>query len=122
MSSCMYQAKYFKPSEYTCKCGCGYADIDETLLRILDYVRECVKRPLVINSGCRCPNHNKSVGGVVNSLHTKGCAVDIRAKTGKERLAVVRYAIETGATGIGVHKDFIHISYSEKTQEGLFLY
>ena len=34
--------------------------------------------PIVINSGFRSKEVNKAVGGVPNSNHTTGCAVDIR--------------------------------------------
>lgn len=118
----MYNARYFKEKEYACKCGCGFSDINDKLLRIVDNTRDLCGRPLVITSGCRCAEHNKAVGGVPNSLHTKGGAVDIRAKTGKERLSIVKHALNQGATGIGVHKDFIHISYDDEIQEGVFLY
>ena len=45
--------------------------------------------PIVINSGFRSPEVNKAVGGVANSNHLKGCAVDIRC-IGMEQ--ALRYA------------------------------
>lgn len=44
----------------------------------LDTIREGYGKPIVINSGYRCPELNKAVGGVSNSYHQKGLAVDIR--------------------------------------------
>lgn len=44
----------------------------------LDRARELFGSPLVITSGYRDPNHNDSVGGVKDSAHTSGKAVDIR--------------------------------------------
>ena len=34
--------------------------------------------PIIINSGFRCPEVNKAVGGWAQSNHLTGCAVDIR--------------------------------------------
>ena len=45
--------------------------------------------PIVINSGFRSPEVNKAVGGVANSNHLTGCAVDIRC-IGMEQ--ALRYA------------------------------
>ena len=44
--------------------------------KILDPLREKVG-VIIVNSAYRTPEYNKSVGGVPNSQHTKGQAVDI---------------------------------------------
>lgn len=44
---------------------------------VLEPVRELLGKPIVVNSGFRCPVHNAAVGGVANSQHMKGEAVDI---------------------------------------------
>ena len=44
-------------------CGCLYGEGDD---------------PIIINSGFRCPEVNKAVGGATLSNHLTGCAVDIR--------------------------------------------
>lgn len=72
--------KYFKPYEFTCKCGCGLNNINLKLVKILDEIRDYFGQPIMINSGCRCTKHNKEVGGVVNSRHISGKAADIYVK------------------------------------------
>lgn len=44
----------------------------------LDTIREGYGKPIIINSGYRCPALNKAVGGVADSYHQRGLAVDIR--------------------------------------------
>jgi zinc D-Ala-D-Ala carboxypeptidase len=45
----------------------------------LDRARELFGNPLVLTCGYRTPEHNAEIGGVPNSAHTKGMAVDLRA-------------------------------------------
>ena len=52
-------------------------------------LREGSEEPIIINSGYRSPEANKAVGGVANSNHLTGCAVDIHV-TGLEQL--IHYA------------------------------
>lgn len=44
---------------------------------ILDPLREAWGKPITVNSGYRCPQLNKAVGGVATSQHLKGEAADI---------------------------------------------
>ena len=68
--------KYFKKSEFRCKCGCGADTMNETLIRVADRVREHFGKPITVSSGRRCANHNARVGGVSNSRHLSGKAMD----------------------------------------------
>lgn len=45
----------------------------------LDRARELFDAPIVLTCGYRSPDHNAAIGGVPESAHTKGMAVDIRA-------------------------------------------
>ncbi len=66
-----YKAKYFKDSEFACKCCGKTAPVKgkayDRLLEVLDGIREHFKVPIYVNSGYRCPAHNKAVGNL--SLH-----------------------------------------------------
>ena len=49
----------------------------------LDKIRAKWGRPIYVNSGYRCPELNKAVGGVKTSQHQLGVAVDITTKDAK---------------------------------------
>lgn len=75
----------FKESEFVCSCGkCEYsksAGMDERLLMLLEYARLLGKglhesAYIVIESGRRCPEHNRKVKGAANSKHLHGLAGD----------------------------------------------
>lgn len=44
---------------------------------ILEPLRTALNKPIIINSGYRCKELNKAVGGVPDSHHLKGLAADI---------------------------------------------
>lgn len=70
--------KYFKQSEFACKCGCGLDDIDLNLVKILEEIREYFGKPMTITCGCRCQKYNDSLkGSIKNSKHVKCKAADI---------------------------------------------
>jgi uncharacterized protein YcbK (DUF882 family) len=70
----------FKLSEFQCKCGCQTVKLHSELLRRLQAIRTETGRPVVINSGYRCPAHNRTVGGASGSQHLHGKAADIVIK------------------------------------------
>lgn len=67
----MSKWKYFSDNEIV--------GLTEDLVFKLERARELYGYPIVITSGYRPPAHNAAVGGVSNSAHETGLAVDIRA-------------------------------------------
>lgn len=60
------------------KCTKEDADrLKKLIENVLDPLREAYGKPIVVNSGYRCPALNKAVGGSKTSDHMKGCAADI---------------------------------------------
>lgn len=55
--------------------------------KVLDPLREWYGEPVYINSGYRCPDLNKAVGGVESSHHLTGCAADIDTRAGTDENA-----------------------------------
>lgn len=90
------EIEYFDRTEFACKCGrfCdGYpAEISRTLVRTADRIRRQFGAAATVSSGLRCRTHNANVGGVSNSRHLSGKAMDfcIAGKTAQQVLEVVR--------------------------------
>lgn len=75
--------RHIRREECRCKCNglyCnGYpADMQEAVVRIADAAREHFGRPIHVVSGLRCRQWNAIQGGVANSQHMFGEAMDIR--------------------------------------------
>lgn len=71
--------KDFKPEEFKCPCGkcSGYPDrMKQVELKHIQTIRDHYGRPMEITSGLRCKYENDRVGGVPNSGHLTGYAVD----------------------------------------------
>lgn len=94
-----YTCKYFKDSEFTCKCGCGLNLQKNGIKKIADEIREHFGKPMIITSGTRCAKHNKGVGGVSNSWHLKGNAFDfvINGVSANELYAYTQKIVNRGS-------------------------
>jgi len=82
--------KHFQVREFVCR-HCGEVKIESELIEILEELRKDLKMPVVITSAYRCPKHNQEIGGVPNSAHTRGYAVDIRVLDSRTRFYVVEW-------------------------------
>jgi len=88
----------------------------------LDEARMLAGTPFKITSGYRTEAHNKKVGGVKGSSHTKGCAVDIAVNSGLQRSAIVCALAKAGFTRIGIAKTFVHCDLDKEKQNSIWLY
>lgn len=71
--------QYFRRQEFRCPCGkCSGFPVEpaEMLVKAADRLREHFGRPILVSSGVRCTAHNAQVGGVSNSRHLSGKAMD----------------------------------------------
>jgi|TARA_Y100000015_G_C2378438_1_gene83753 uncharacterized protein YcbK (DUF882 family) len=104
--------KYFTYDEFSSPdlIDSGYR-MDPVFLLMLERAREIAEVPFIINSGYRTIKHNKKVGGVVDSSHTKiPCrACDIKITNSRQRSTIIRSLISAGFNRIGVAKNFIHV-------------
>jgi len=95
-----FDLKHFKAKEVKGLAG--------NLVVKLDRARELAKVPFIINSGYRTISENNKVGGVKNSSHLKGLAVDISAKNTKERAMIVFGLLSAGFQRVKIYKTHVH--------------
>ena len=108
----------FKVRELRCRDGSDTVMVDETLIVVLQCIREHFGKPVTITSGYRTAAHNAAVGGAKSSQHLLGRAADIRVRgSSVEDVAayaeslmpdwggVGRYPVKAGRTTGWVHVD-----------------
>jgi hypothetical protein len=85
-------------------------NILELVDKVLQPLRDAWGKPITINSGYRCPELNKAVGGVPTSQHTKGQAADCGVD---DPLALARLLIDLALEfdQAIIYPTFVHISY-----------
>lgn len=96
--------------------------IQALVLNVLQPLRTAWGKPLVINSGYRCPELNEAVGGVATSQHMKGEAADVACD---DPYALARLACDLGLPydQMILYPTFVHFSYRlEGGQRGQILY
>lgn len=112
--------KYFKLTESTGTRGKHtIAELKPELVAKLDLTRDDAGIPFAIESGMRTPEENKAVGGVPNSAHLTGEAVDIRCLTAEARSKIIRAAIKNGFNRIGIGQNYIHLDISKTLPQNL---
>lgn len=102
-------AKNFNQSEFDCKCTrseCKETRVDMTHIKKLQEMRDKLGKPIHINCGFRCPEHNLEVGGVKGSQHQVGTATDITIP-GMTPQEIAQAFNEFD--GVGIYSNFIHI-------------
>lgn len=78
-----HEVPNFEPEEFKCDCGGKYCTGYPTWMRLktlkfIQRIRAYTGKPVYIESGVRCKTQNIVVGGVRNSKHLYGTAVDYR--------------------------------------------
>ena len=106
--------KHFTRDEFKCKCGkyCdGFpAEPEKKLVTVADRVREYFGKSAIVSSGVRCKQHNANVGGVENSRHLFGKAMDFRVsgKSASEVLSYVQKQPEIRYS-YAIDKNYVHM-------------
>nr|DAG24911.1 MAG TPA: peptidase [Caudoviricetes sp.] len=120
--------RYFRRAEFRCQCGGKYCNgfpaepVKETV-RLADEIRRRAGVPLNVNSGVRCTRHNADVGGVWNSLHLTGQAIDLAPIGGNISVARLQEIAEQvqaenmpGRGGLGRYDWGVHIDNGKRSR------
>lgn len=114
--------KNFDEDEFKCPC-CGEEHMDRAFVQTLQVARDEASIPFHINSGWRCEKHNRAVGGITGSSHSKGLAADIKIRSKRERWIIVGALKFAGLNRFGLGKGFIHVDAdSDKTPRLIWIY
>lgn len=114
--------------EFKCpcpKCKRKKVRVSSLLLFKLEILRvELGNKPVIINSGNRCPEYNASIGGDPNSAHIPnpdGEAADIKIK-GIKSIDIGLVAERIGGMRIGIAKTYVHLDVRPPSPSKFWIY
>ena len=115
----------FSKSEFRCpckKCRRKKVRVNQLLLFKLEMLRiELGNKPIIINSGVRCPEENKRIGGFPTSPHITGEAADIRIK-GIKPIDIGLAAEKIKGLRIGIAKTYCHLDVRQPRPSKFWIY
>lgn len=112
----------FTLEEFACNC-CGENFIKASFIDQLQRLRTEAGFQFIINSGYRCPKHNRRVSSTgLSGPHTTGRAADVKV-SGSQAYQLIALALEHGFTGIGIKQGgdwsqrFVHLDNLEDSED-----
>lgn len=101
-------------------------NLKELVENVLDPLRELWGSSIVVNSGYRCEELNKAVGGVSTSHHKLGCSADITVGSIEKNKELFDKLINSDLKWTQAISEkgckWIHISYVENNLKNQVLY
>jgi hypothetical protein len=129
MSAALEDGTWFNVVDFSCRCGCGRAEISPLLIPRLDRIRTRLERPMIVTSGFRCQEYNRKIGG--GPEHVRGLAADILCPDGFFVYYLVHVAMVEGVPRIGIdanegafreNRAFVHIGIAVDLPPALWTY
>lgn len=103
--------KYFTVREFACRDKSDVILVNPSLITLLEKIRDHFNRPIIIKSGYRTPEYNKSlehIGAAANSQHMYGNAADIRIE-GVPNSEIYAWLDTFHQGGLGKYPSFVHV-------------
>ena len=108
--------QYISPEEARCRCGGKYCSgfpalPDREMLELADDLRRETGIALIRSSFLRCPQHNANEGGVGNSKHMRGKALDfmLEGMSGQELYQLAKADPRTSYTYVIGNGPYVHV-------------
>jgi uncharacterized protein YcbK (DUF882 family) len=99
------------------------AQLSAEIIHVLEELEAATEREWAYISGMRCPACNLWVGGVQDSEHLYGFAVDIAATSARDRFDILQALIKMGVTRIGIGPTYLHAGIGQShEQRQIWLY
>jgi len=119
---------HFSKWEFKCpcrKCRRKKVRVSQLLIFKLEMLRIALgNKPIIINSGNRCPEENERVGGYPNSAHIpkpEGQAADIKIK-GVKPIDIGLAAEKIGDLRIGIARTYVHLDVRPPSPSKFWIY
>lgn len=107
------------------KCNKQQAEqLKQLIENVLDPLRELYGKPIKVNSGFRCAELNKLVGGKPTSQHLRGEAADITAgsrEENKKLFQLIKEKLPFDQLIDEKNYAWVHVSFNEKFQRNQIL-
>ncbi len=103
--------KFFKENEIV--------GLDPRLVARLDTARALANIPFIITSGFRTAQQNTEAGGVQNSAHLRGLAVDLAVSNDFDRFIIQVACVSAGFKRIGVYTRHIHVDIDDSLPQNV---
>lgn len=101
-------AQHFKLREYASKDGVDLVLVHPEMIDLAQRIRLRIGEALISNSSYRSPAHNEAVGGVSNSQHLYGRAMDLVA-AGRTPSFIAKQSEALGAKCTIIYAGFCHV-------------
>jgi uncharacterized protein YcbK (DUF882 family) len=81
------------------------------MIVMLESFRNAVKRPVIVTSAFRCPDHNRAIDGSENSMHLVGLAADVKVEgvSARELYRIASTIPVIKGLGVSDFDNYLHI-------------